>query len=340
MALLSGDILVVNAGSTSIKLSVVDAEERSHPVSSFEAAPRVDTVAHRIVHGGSSFSAAVVIDDSVVAALRAAVELAPLHNAPALEAIDAARRVLPDAAHVAVFDTAFHTTIPEVARTYLIPARYREQGIHRYGFHGLSVQWCAEQLPVPRLVVCHLGGGASVTAVSDGRSIDTSMGFTPLEGVPMATRAGSLDPGALLYLLRHGVPLEELDHALEHESGLTALGGTGDVETLEQDPSPGARLALAVYCYRIAQAVASMATALGGIDVLAFTAGVGEHSARVRAEVCDALSFLGVVLDEDANARLRGEADIAAPTSAVRVHVVTAREDVVAARAARHATDD
>jgi acetate kinase len=271
----------------------------------------------------------------VLAELTALIELAPLHNAPAVDAINAARKALPDAAHIAVFDTAFHKTLPEVASTYLLPRRFREQGVRRYGFHGLSVQWVSECVAVPRLVVCHLGGGSSVTAVRDGRSVDTTLGFTPLEGVPMATRAGSIDPGALLYLLRHGVSLDELDQALEHESGLTALAGTGDVAVLEGDTSPDAELALDIYCYRVAQAVAAMATALGGLDALAFTAGGGEHSAAVRASVCRQLAFLGVSLDENANERADGDAKIGASSSSVQVHVVTAREDVVVARAVR-----
>jgi len=334
VAVLSGDVLVVNAGSTSLKLSVVDDTERSRPVASIADAS-VDLVGHRVVHGGETFSAPTLIDDAVVESLSRLIELAPLHNAAAVKAIEDARRVLPDAAHIAVFDTAFHHTLPDVARTYLLPARFRARGIRRYGFHGLSVQWVAERLRVPRLVVCHLGGGCSVTAVLDGRSIDTTMGFTPLEGVPMATRAGSLDPGALLYLLRHGVSLAELDDALEHKSGLTALAGSGDIAALEQDTSPQTQLALAIYSYRIAQAVAAMTTALGGIDALAFTAGVGEHSARVRADICAHLSFLGVLIDDAANNELRGEGDIAARTSGARVHVVTAREDAVIARAVR-----
>ncbi|HEY8647355.1 MAG TPA: acetate/propionate family kinase [Gaiellaceae bacterium] len=335
MALLSGEVLVANAGSTSLKLSVVDDEDASRPVASLADAPTVRAVGHRVVHGGERFSAPELIDDAIVAELAELVELAPLHNAPAVAAIEAARVALPEATHVAVFDTAFHQTLPDVARTYLLPARFRDRGIRRFGFHGLSVQWVAERVRFPRLVVCHLGGGSSITAVRDGHSIDTTMGFTPLEGVPMATRAGSLDPGALLYLLRHGVPLAELDDALEHESGLTALAGTGDVATLEQTETAEARLALDIYCYRIAQAVAAMTTALGGLDALAFTAGVGEHSPRMRAAVCGRLAFLGVVIDDAANDGLSGEADIAASTSSARVHVVTAREDVVVARAVR-----
>jgi acetate kinase len=335
MAVLSGDVLVANAGSTSLKLSLVGADEESMTLASLDDAPPVAGVGHRLVHGGERFSAPVLIDDAVVAELTALVELAPLHNAPALDAIVAAREALPDTPHVAVFDTEFHATLPEVARTYLLPARFRELGVRRYGFHGLSVQWAAERLPARRLVVCHLGGGSSVTAVDDGRSIDTTMGFTPLEGVPMATRAGSVDPGALLYLLRHGVPVAELDHALEHESGLRALGGTGDVAELELDRSPQATLALDIYCYRIAQAIAAMAVSLGGLDALAFTAGVGEHSAAQRAAICSRLGLLGIVLDDALNENANGDAEISAPGSRVHVHVVTAREDVVVARAVR-----
>lgn len=335
MALLTDDVLVVNAGSTSLKLSVVAADETSRPVASLGDAPAVAAVGHRVVHGGARFSEPTRIDDEVLAELTALIELAPLHNAPAVEAITAARIALPDAMHVAVFDTSFHKTLPEVASTYLLPARFRARGVRRFGFHGLSVQWVAERVPAARLVVCHLGGGSSVTAVRDGRSIDTTMGFTPLEGVPMATRAGSVDPGALLYLLRHGVTVDELDDALEHESGLTGVAGTGDVAVLETDASPDAKLALGVYCYRIAQAIAAMATALGGLDALAFTAGVGEHSPAVRAAICGRLGFLGVSLDKSANERAGGDAEVGASSSSIRVHVVTAREDVVVARAVR-----
>jgi acetate kinase len=195
------------------------------------------------------------------------------------------------------------------------------------------VAWVAERVSVPRLVVCHLGGGCSVTAVADGRSIDTTMGFTPLEGVPMATRAGSVDPGALLYLLRHGVTVDELDAALEHESGWQALGGTANMEELLQSTSEQARLAVDVFTYRVAQAVGALATALGGLDALAFTGGIGEHAAAVRRDICARLRFLGVELDERANER--STSDIAAADARVSVLVVPAREDVVVARAVR-----
>jgi acetate kinase len=269
--------------------------------------------------------------------LEAAVELAPLHNAPALAAIKQARQALPNLFHVAVFDSAFHATIPAEASTYALPERVREEwGVRRYGFHGLSVQWASERVLVPRLVVCHLGGGCSVTAVRDGQSVETTMGFTPLEGVPMATRSGSVDPGALLYLLRHQLTLEELDQLLEHQSGLAGLSGiSGDVRELEASDAPAARLALAVFSYRVATAVGAMAAALGGLDAIVFTAGIGENSASVRAAVCERLGFFGVELDPEGNEAARPDSTVSTPDSPVRVVVVEAREDIVAARATR-----
>jgi acetate kinase len=333
-------ILVVNAGSTSLKLSVVEDDDTSVDVAALvNARDDVAAVAHRVVHGGARFVEPVLIDDAVVRRLGALSELAPLHNVPALKAIDEARRMLPQVPHVAVFDTAFHATIPEVAYTYALPRRWRDEwGIRRYGFHGLSVAWAAERVPVPRLVVCHLGGGCSVTAVLDGHSVDTTMGFSPLEGVPMATRSGTIDPEILLYLQRHErARPDELEQALEHESGLLALGGSARVEELEASPEPQAELALSVFCYRIAAAVAAMASALGGVDALVFTAGVGEGSARVREQVCGRLGFLRVELDLGENGHAEPDATISAPGSPVQVRVVRAREDIVAARAARDA---
>jgi acetate kinase len=330
-----GTVLVVNAGSTSLKLTAVDEQGDSTPVASLGDVPAVSAAGHRIVHGGDRLVAPTEIDDEVIAELDRLVDLAPLHNAPALAAIRTARQALPGIPHVAVFDTAFHATLPAAARTYLLPERFRARGIRRFGFHGLSVQWAAERVRSERLVVCHLGGGASVTAVRSGRSIDTTMGFTPLEGVPMATRGGPVDPGALLYLLRKGVGADELEHALEHESGLTGLAGTGDVAVLERDPSPDAELALEIYAYRVAQAVAAMASALAGLDAVVFTGGVGEHSARLRRDISARLAFLGVELDEAANETVAGEATVSTAGSAVAVHVLPAREDIVIARAVR-----
>jgi acetate kinase len=216
--------------------------------------------------------------------------LAPLQNRRTLEGIRRAREALPGVPQVAVFDTAFHRTIPAAAATYAVPVRWREDwGIRRFGFHGINVQWVASQVRVPRLVVCHLGGGCSVTAVRDRRSVDTTMGFTPLEGVPMATRSGSVDPGALVYLLREGkLSVAELEEELEHRSGLAGLsrGGSGDV----REASP---LAIDVFVHRVAGAVAAMAAACGGIDALAFTGGIGEHAHPVRERIVKRVRFLG-----------------------------------------------
>jgi acetate kinase len=301
-------VLVVNAGSTSLKLHLVTGDE-AEPIDGFVPAA---AVGHRVVHGGARFRDPVVIDEDVKEAIRELIPLAPLHNPPALRGIEEAQAALPAVPHVAVFDTAFHATMPEEATRYAVPERWLGWGIRRYGFHGLSVEWAASQVRVPRLVVCHLGGGSSVTAVLDGRSVETSMGFSPLEGVPMTTRSGSIDPGALLYLLRErGLSVEELDQALEHESGLAALSGTsGDVRELDPDG-----IALAVYVHRVAAAVAASAAALGGIDAIAFTGGIGEHSALVRDRIRARLEFLGPFA----------------------VHVVRAREELVVAHAVRKA---
>lgn len=344
-----GAVLVVNAGSTSLKLHLVFNDERVEAVDSLEAVRTsdVDAVGHRVVHGGAKLVEPTLIDGAVRAAIEELESVAPLHNAPALAGIDAAIRVFPRLPQIAVFDTAFHAMMPAEAATYALPRIWREEwGIRRYGFHGLSVQWCAERVPELlgrtrrelRLVVCHLGGGCSVTAVRGGRSVDTTMGFSPLEGVPMMTRSGSVDPGVLLYVQRaHGLSVDELDHALNEESGLKGLSGGRGIRALESAPPEDAvaRLALGVYTYRIAEAVAGMAAALGGLDALAFTAGVGEHSASVRAAVCERLRFLGVELDGVLNERGGSDEDVAAPGSPVRVLVITAREELVIARATR-----
>jgi acetate kinase len=343
-------VLVVNAGSTSLKLRLVDADESVEAVDALASVDpsHVEAVGHRVVHGGRRLHHPVLIDNAIRTELQALEQLAPLHNAPALAGIEAAERALPDVPQVAVFDTAFHRTMSAEAASYALPPIWREGwGIRRYGFHGLSVAWSAERAPALlglspeelRLVVCHLGGGCSVTAVGEGRSVDTTMGFSPLEGVPMTTRSGSIDPGALLYVQReHGLSVDELDRALNEESGLMGLSGmSGDVRELEA-ASPdheGARLALSVYAHRIAGAVAAMAASLGGLDALVFTAGVGEHSAGVRAAVCARLGFLGVELDDVQNERGVPDADVASGESSVRVLVIAAREELVVARATR-----
>jgi acetate kinase len=318
---------------------VVDERDFSTPVSAIEDAPSdIAAIVHRVVHGGPRLCEPILIDQEVISELDALRELAPLHNGPALDAIEQARLAAPDVPHVAVFDTAFHTTMPPSASTYALPQRWRDEwNVIRYGFHGLSVQWSASRVPVRHLVVCHLGGGCSVTAVLDGCSIDTTMGFSPLEGVPMATRSGSIDAEIVLHLLRTGrLELPEIEDALESGSGLLGLSGiSGRVEELEASNEPQARLALEVFTRRIAGAVAAMTASLGALDALVFTAGIGENSSAVRASICARLSFIGVELDLERNASARPDATIAAPGSRVSVEVIAAREDVVAARAAR-----
>ena len=330
---------------------MVDEDGAATPVAALADVDRgqLDAVAHRVVHGGARFREPVVIDAAVRERIFELEPLAPLHTAPALAAIVEAERALPDVPQVAVFDTAFQATIPDAAAVYAIPRRWREEwGIRRYGFHGLSVAWCAERAPALlgrpasglRLVVCHLGGGCSVTAVRDGRAVDTSMGFSPLEGVPMTTRSGSVDPGALLYLLRErGLDADAVEHALNVDSGLKALSGRGaDMREIEAAARAGdvrAALAVDVFVHRVAGSVAAMAAAAGGIDVLVFTAGIGEGSAPVRERVAERLRFLGVQLDRSRNAEAVPDSDVASRDSPVRVLVVRAREELVAARAAR-----
>jgi acetate kinase len=341
-----GAIFVVNAGSTSLKLHLVSEDEGVRTLESLDAvdAAEVDAVGHRVVHGGSRLVEPTVIDDSVRASIEELESIAPLHNAPALAGIQAATRAIPDAPHVAVFDTAFHAAMPAEAATYALPRSWREDwGIRRYGFHGLSVQWSSERAAQllgearsERLVVCHLGGGCSVTAVRHGRSIDTSMGFSPLEGVPMATRSGSVDPGALLFVQRaHGLSVDEVDYALNEESGLEGLSEGRGLRALEASEDESAAFALGVYTYRIAGAVAAMSVALGGLDALVFTAGVGEHSARVRTDVCARLGFLGIELDRELNESSTPDTDVAAPEAKARILVIAAREELVVARAVR-----
>ena len=310
-------------------------------------------MAHRVVHGGPRLRDPVVVDGAVREAIAEVELLAPLHNAPALAALGEAERALPAVPHVAVFDTGFHATIPEEAALYAVPVRWRDEwGIRRYGFHGLSVAWCAERAPPLlgrprdglRLVVCHLGGGCSVTGVRGGRSVDTTMGFSPLEGPPMTTRSGTVDPGALLYLLRaRGLDADALDHALNHESGLEALAGRGggmrEVEAAARAGEERARLALDVFVLRVAGSVAAMAVAAGGMDALVFTAGIGEASTLVRERVAERLRFLGVGIDPSLNADALPDCDVASVGSPVRVLVVRAREELVAARAARQLLD-
>jgi acetate kinase len=271
----------------------------------------------------------VVIDDEVEQALRDLTALAPLHQPKSLAALEAVSRALPDVPAVACFDTAFHAGLPEAASTYALPAQWRERWrIRRYGFHGLSHAWAARWAGAGKVVTCHLGAGASLAAVRDGRCVDTTMGFTPLEGLVMATRSGSVDPGLLLWLLEEtGMAERELARALEHESGLLALAGTADMREVVARGG----LALDVYLHRLRAHIAAMTAALDGLDALVFTGGVGERSPEVRAGAAEGLGFLGVAVDPERNAR--GDEEIGA--GEVRVLVVEAREDLEIARGTR-----
>ncbi|HEY3737616.1 MAG TPA: acetate/propionate family kinase [Jatrophihabitans sp.] len=357
-------MLVVNAGSSSLKLRLLgedDAVLESADVAAdshgFDAAvvateigtwPKPDVVGHRVVHGGTVFSSAVRLDDGVERRLRELTDLAPLHQPKSLAGIDALRQVLPDVAAVACFDTAFHRTIPEAAATYPVPAEWRRRyAVRRYGFHGLSHAYVSGRAAAMlgdaapdgqprRVVTCHLGAGASLCAVLDGRSVDTTMGFTPLEGLMMATRSGSVDPGLVLWLEEHeGITPHEVAEALENRSGLFALAGTADMREVERraasgdpDPDPDAVLALEVYLHRLVAGVAAMAAALQGLDALVFTGGVGENSAWVRSAAAQRLAWLGVAVDETANASPVLDAEISGQSADVRTLVVAAREDL------------
>jgi acetate kinase len=351
-------VLCVNTGSSSVKLRLLDPADEV--VAEHDAdAPGVeinadaiaagldgfgetDAVAHRIVHGGRR-SAAARIDDALVAELRALSPLAPLHQPKALAAIAAVERARPGVPAVACFDTAFHARLPAEAATYALPPEWRERfGLRRFGFHGLSHAYAArhgaELLGLPaaaRAVSCHLGAGASLAAVRDGASLDTTMGFTPLEGIVMATRSGSVDPGLVLWLAREGLAPEEIHDALERRSGLLALAGSADMREVLARDDADARLALDVYLHRLASGVAAMAAALGGLDALVFTGGVGEHAPAVRAGAAARLAFLGVALDPGRNASASGDAEISASGARVKTAVVSAREEVEMAREAR-----
>ena len=352
-------VLVANAGSSSLKLSLLDADdeqlwarELDTPRAVIESAAVADALAalpttpdlvgHRIVHGGERFRAPARLDSDVMAALRQLTALAPLHQPKSLAAARAVSRALPDVPAVACFDTAFHADLPEEAATYALPAAWRERyGVRRYGFHGFSHSYAArraaELSPTgSRLVTCHLGAGASLCAVLEGRSVDTTMGFTPLEGLAMATRSGSVDPGLLLWLQQHaGLSVSQMAYALEHESGLLGLSGTSDMrEVLARDDAQ-ARVALRVYLHRLRAGIGAMAAALNGLDALVFTGGVGERSARVRELACEGLSHLGVGIDASRNDAVDGDTDVRANGSSVAVLVVRAREDLEIARQTR-----
>jgi acetate kinase len=342
-------VLVVNAGSSSLKLRLLGDDDTvlrtadlgsdgSDLGAAIKGWPEPQAVGHRIVHGGERFTAPAVVDTDVRAEIERLTDLAPLHQPKSLAALDEVTAAFADVPAVACFDTAFHHTISAAAATYALPAKWRERWpLRRYGFHGLSVAYCARRAAalVPgarRLVVCHLGAGASVTAVADGRSVDTTMGFTPLEGLVMATRSGTVDPGLVLWLEEHAkLHTNDVATALEHESGLLGLAGDADIRKVLARAAAGddaARLAIDVYVHRLAASIAAMATSARGLDVLVFTGGVGERAAEIRAAAVETLAFLGLGLDAAANATAQSDADVTADGSSARVLVIAAREDL------------
>lgn len=302
-------------------------------------APEPDVVGHRVVHGGPEHTEPVVVDAAFLRSLEALVPMAPLHLPGALAAMRAVSERFPGLSQIACFDTAFHRTMPLVARRLPIPDELHEAGVRRYGFHGLSYEYVVSALGAERpsrVVIAHLGNGSSLVAVKDGASIDTTMSFTPTGGILMGTRSGDLDPGVLLYLERErGYSVTALEKLVEVGSGLLALGGTSDVKTLlERAPhDERARLAIDMFCYAVRKAIAALAAALGGLELLVFTGGIGEHAAEVRAESCRGLEFLGVSLD-DARNRVHA-AVISADGARCTVRVVPTDEDLVIARHAR-----
>jgi acetate kinase len=387
-------ILVCNAGSSSLKFSLFDAEKEllladgeidwirkpaqlvfrrtgqaeSHQSLKLDkhgdaaarilddlqagSSPALDSledlraVGHRVVHGGERYTCAVLITPEVKRTIEELTELAPLHNPASLAGITAVEQALPGVPQVAAFDTAFHSTLSEAARTYAVPRKWtRDWRIRRYGFHGLSHSYCAGRAAEMmgrrnlRLVIAHLGHGASISAVRNGVCVDTSMGFTPLEGLVMGTRSGTVDPGVLVYALqRKGLDGDALDKALNHESGLLGLSGiSSDMRQIlsELPHNPDARLAVEVYVHRIRQTFGAMTATLGGVDALVFTAGVGERSQEIRKRVCENLDYLGLELDRSANEICKPDDDIATPASKARILIIATREDLTIIRETR-----
>jgi acetate kinase len=360
-----GRVLTVNVGSSSVKLRVIGLDDATvanadlprkngEPVTVaisrfLDTAPTFDAVGHRVVHGGAEFATAILLDEHAAKALDGLDDLAPLHNPPAIEAVRVLLRLRPELPQVACFDTAFHAGLPRAAATYALPYEWNSRwGLRRYGFHGLSHGYAsrrgAQIIGRPadelRLVSAHLGSGASLAAVEGGRSVDTTMGFTPLEGLVMATRCGDVDAGLVLWLLGEGgLSLREVEEGLEMGSGLLGLSGISDdlraVLDAADTGDDRAVVAYAVYLHRLRAAIAAMAAAMGGLDGVVFTGGVGENSARLRRDTACGLSFLGVAVDARANEGPSGDRLISPTGASVSVVVVAAREDLEIARQVR-----
>ena len=351
-------VLTVNAGSSSLKLDVVESDDsvryRKHledwdgetdAIADLIAEAQPDAVGHRVVHGGDSMRGPAVLDPEVMANIHAAGQLAPLHQPRALTGIDAVAAAAPNLPTVACFDTFFHRTMPAEASTYAVPREWQRRfGIRRFGFHGLSHAYVARRtaqilgrdISDLRTVTAHLGSGASLCAIEGGRSVDTTMGMTPTEGLVMGTRPGSLDPGILLWLLRsQHLSLVDLDAGLEKHSGLLGMAGSSDMGELLNERSERAALAVDVYLHRLVGSIASMAAAMGGMDTLVFTGGVGENAAPIRGRVAQRLAFMGVTLDQELNESDPVDVEVSEPGAGVRTLVVQSREDLEMTRQVR-----
>ncbi len=357
-------VLVLNRGSSSVKCCLYDLSGLScksvNPIwedkiewknvwdkgsiqkelKSRLAGKKIDCIGHRIVHGGKKYQTSVLIDGDVKNEIRRLSDLAPLHNLADLEGIEILEQLFPKIPQVAVFDTAFHRTIPLSASVYPGPYEWVEEGIQRYGFHGISFQYCTRRAgsllgKIPsKMVICHLGSGASLCAVKDGKSIDTTMGFTPLEGLMMDTRSGTVDPGILLYLLKKKTP-EQLSKELYENSGLLGLSGVSsdmrDVLEKAKGGNKQASLAIDVYIHRLVSCIGSMVATLGGIDVLIFTAGIGENSSLIRERVCSNLSFLGVFLSKTPNSTAE-DGELSPADAKVKILLIHTQEGFEIAR--------
>jgi acetate kinase len=366
-------VLAVNSGSSSIKFALfgvaaepalldrgsLDAPDRATAIDQVleRLADHLSTsplaaVGHRIVHGGPDFRDPQVVTDAIIDALNAIVRFAPNHLPDEIALIEAVRRRLPDLPQVVCFDTAFHASLPDVARTLAIPSQYAAHGVRRYGFHGLSYTYLIDELrrrtantggpdPNGRVILAHLGNGSSLAAVQNGRSIDTSMGFTPIGGIVMGTRSGDLDPGVVTFIARvSALNPDQVEREMSHRSGLLGISGkTADMRELiaHEADDQSCRLAVSIYCYEIKKRIGAYAAALGGLDHLVFSGGIGEHAALVRARICAGLEFLGIEIDPRHNAA--NAALISTAAAQVGVHVIPSDEEVVIARAVCHLLD-
>ena len=345
-----------NGGETKIKVDPMPTHDRAvelvlealvdEKVGVIDSLDEIGAIGHRVVHGGENFSSATIIDDEVIAAIEECNDLAPLHNPANLIGINACKKIMPNVPMVAVFDTAFHQTMPAKAYLYGLPYKYYEKyAIRRYGFHGTSHSFVSERTydvaglkkDDSKVIVCHLGNGASVSAVLNGESIDTSMGMTPLQGLIMGTRSGDIDPAIVEFIMKkENKTIEEVQEILNKESGVYGLSGVSsdfrDLESASNDGNLQATTALEVYCYNVAKYIGSYVAAMNGVDAISFTAGVGENDPKVRAVICSYLEYLGIEIDEDKNKLREDEMIISSPDSKVKVCVIATNEELAIAR--------